>query len=92
MQLEKKLEKKLTQSIKKMGGISYKFLSSERGVPDRLLILPGGQIVFVELKTEKGVLSPLQEYQIGRIRDLGGKVHVVRGEKGLERFIHGLST
>ena len=49
---EKVLERKLCKAIKDMGGRAYKFVSpNQRGVPDRLCILPKGISFFVELKT-----------------------------------------
>ena len=53
--------------------------------------VPGdGDSVFVELKTEKGQLSALQKIQIGRLRDLGQQVEVVRGIRGVARFFEDL--
>lgn len=49
--LESGLERGLVETVKKMGGKAYKWVSpGEIGVPDRIVILPGGKIIFVELK------------------------------------------
>ena len=75
---ESAIEQSLVRATRKAGGIAYKFTSpSRRGVPDRLLVLPGGRIIFVEVKTNDGHLSPLQEIEIARLRDLGARVEVV---------------
>lgn len=55
-------------------------------VPDQVVKLPSGRVIFVELKTDKGRLSKLQEAQIKKLRDLGQQVEVVRGLAGLETF------
>ena len=88
---EKEIEKVLTSEVKKLGGRAYKFVSpGNNGVPDRMVIFPGQAPVFVELKTEKGQLSALQKIQIGRLRDLGQQVEVVRGIRGVARFFEDL--
>ena len=85
--LESEIEKKLVREIRKMGGMAYKFVSpGNTGVPDRIVILPG-VIIFVELKTETGRLSPGQKRQIGKLQDLGMKVVVLHGMKELEEFL-----
>ncbi|MEG2050909.1 MAG: VRR-NUC domain-containing protein [Oscillospiraceae bacterium] len=48
---EKDIETRLREEIKKTGGTAYKFVSpGHNGVPDRMICLPGGRVVFVELK------------------------------------------
>ena len=49
--LEKDIESKLKNKVKKLGGRAYKFVSpGNSGIPDRLIILPGGKVGFAELK------------------------------------------
>jgi hypothetical protein len=75
---ESKVERVLVSAVSRLGGVAYKFVSpSRRGVPDRLVVLPGGRIVFVEIKSSVGKLSPLQEIEIRRLRGLGARVEVV---------------
>ena len=53
--IESELEKKLGKQLKDLGCLYFKFISpGNTGVPDRLIILPGGCVIFVELKTESG--------------------------------------
>ncbi|ECS0227396.1 VRR-NUC domain-containing protein, partial [Salmonella enterica] len=48
---ENLIEKHLVTEVKKAGGIAYKFVSpGRRSVPDRIVLLPGGRLVFVECK------------------------------------------
>ena len=87
--LEKEVEKFLVREVKKLGGISFKFISpGNAGVPDRIVILPSGKVIFVELKTDKGKLTKLQEVQIKKISDLGADVRVLRGIEGVKEFIN----
>lgn len=85
--LEKEIEKILTAEVKKLGGKAYKFVSpGNNGVPDRIVVFPKRPPVFVELKSEKGVLSDLQAVQVKKLRDLGQPVEVVKGVDGLIKF------
>lgn len=80
---ERDIEAKLRQAIEKDGGLFFKFVSpGNDGVPDRIAILPDGQIWFIELKTESGRLTPIQVWQIDRLRQLGVNVAVIRGKEG----------
>lgn len=84
---EKDIEKILVNGVKDVGGRAYKWVSpGNNGVPDRIVFLPEGRIVFVELKTESGTLSSLQRVQIKRLRQLGQTVEVVKGVSGVIQF------
>ena len=50
---------------------------SMSGVPDRIVFLPGGKIIFVELKRPGEKPTPLQDRIIGMLRGLGADVRVV---------------
>ena len=91
--LEKEVEKFLVREVKKIGGVSFKFISpGNAGVPDRIVILPTGKVVFVELKTDKGKLTKLQEVQIKKISDLGADARVLRGVEGVKEFINEIQS
>lgn len=76
--MEKDLERWLGRELKKLGCIYMKFVSpGNDGVPDRIVVLPGGDVIFVELKSETGKLSYTQIYQISRLRQKGAKVLLV---------------
>ncbi len=93
--LEKDIEKLFRDEIKKAGGKAYKFTSpGNDGVPDRIVMLPGGRIVFVELKTDTGKLSKLQELQCRQIVELGQTVRVLHGLAEVRDFFleFGLET
>lgn len=91
--LEKKVEKYLVREVKKIGGVSFKFISpGNAGVPDRIVILPTGKVVFAELKTDKGKLTKLQESQIRKISELGAEVKVLYGIEGVRKFINEIQS
>ena len=78
--VESSIERRMGELVRRRGGLYYKFVSpGQAGVPDRIIVAPGGQCVFVELKTETGRLSNIQKWQIGRMRDMGLDVRKVSG-------------
>ena len=86
--LEKDIERYLTQEVKKRGGMCFKFVSpGNTGVPDRIVLVPGGKVVFVELKTATGRLQPIQRYMHREMRKRGAEVDVLYGLQGVETFL-----
>ena len=84
---ESEIEKILVREVKRLGGIAYKWVSpGNDGVPDRIVIFPDQNPIFVELKTDRGRLTALQGVQIGRLKKLGQNVTVVYGMDGLSQF------
>lgn len=84
---ERDIEQRLVREVRKMGGEAFKWVSpGNDGVPDRIVMLPG-LIIFVELKADRGRLSPVQKVQIRRIQKLGQDVEVVQGMDELEEFL-----
>lgn len=89
MKTESEIESWIDKQIRKTKGLFFKFVSpGNDGVPDRIVILPGGRIIFVELKTDKGRLSPVQKHQISRLLNLGCDCRVIKGQKEAEEFIN----
>lgn len=86
--LEKEVEKLLTKEVKKLGGLSFKWVSpGNAGVPDRIILIPKLMPVFVELKTDKGKCTRLQEIQQKRIRSVYDSVIVLYGKDDVVGFI-----
>lgn len=76
--LEKFIERKLVLAVRKLGGLCPKFVSpGTAGVPDRIILLPGGNVAFAELKAPQGRLSPLQVQRHIQLRNLGFTVFVI---------------
>lgn len=87
------IEKKLREGIKKLKGIAYKFVSpGNSGVPDRIVLLPGGKIIFVELKRLGERPKKHQLAQIRRIRALGFDVRILSGLDDVKEFIHEIQS
>lgn len=69
---EQDLERKLRDRLKAAGCLPLKFESpGYTGVPDRLILIPGGKIVFVEMKAPGKTERPRQVVVQRRFRDLG---------------------
>ena len=65
-------------AVKNSGGIAPKLVSPGfDGMPDRLVLLPGGKIGFVEVKAPGKEPRPLQVARHGLLRRLGFKVYVL---------------
>lgn len=76
MENEKDTEAFLRDAVKALGGRSYKWVSPGcSGVPDRIVILPGGRIVFVETKSEGKTSSAQQRKRQAELRALGCNVY-----------------
>ncbi len=89
--LERDIERRLVDGVKKLGGRAYKWVSpGSNGVPDRIVILPGGKIIFIELKTTTGRLTDLQKMQHRWLTRLGCDVRTVYGVDDVQRFIESL--
>ena len=85
--LEKKIEQALLARVTALHGTCEKFVSpGRRGVPDRLVTLPGGRIIFVELKSPTGRLSPSQIRDHERRIQMGCEVRVINNIEDINAF------
>lgn len=85
---EKTIEQKFTAAVKNAGGLALKFTSPGfDGVPDRLALLPGGKLAFVEVKAPGKKPRPLQLARHRTLRRLGFKVYVLDDEKQIGGMI-----
>ena len=88
---EKDIEKYFVRRVRDAGGKAYKFVSpGNNGVPDRMVCLPGGRVVFVELKAPGKVPRPMQIHQIGILREFGFRVEIVDSKESVDEFISSL--
>lgn len=78
MILENDVESRLGREVRDAGGLCVKFLpDAMAGMPDRIVMLPGGALVWVETKRPSGgVLSGLQKHRHRQLRRLGQRVVV----------------
>lgn len=90
---EKTIERKLVKTAKNMGGIALKFVSPGfDGVPDRIVLFPGGCAGFVELKSPGKTMRPLQVRRKRRLESLGFKVFCVDGTEQIEEVLNAIRT
>ncbi len=76
--LEADVEDELSAGMAHLGGLYFKFRPfGIIGVPDRICLLPGGRLIFVELKKPRGVVKPWQWRMHERLRELGFRVEVL---------------
>jgi len=87
--LEKEVEKHLRKQIKnRLGGLALKFVSPGlNGVPDRIVLLPGARIIFVETKAPAKKLRKLQEHVCGLIAALGFDFRCIDTVEKVDSFI-----
>lgn len=75
---ERDIERRLVRAIQKLGGLCPKWVSPGwDGVPDRIVLLPGGHIAFVELKAPGEKPRPLQLRRKAQLEWLGFKVYII---------------
>jgi hypothetical protein len=89
---EKLLESKLAAAIRALGGWSLKLWSvSVTGLPDRMVLMPGGVIRFVELKSTGKKPTPRKLVVHSQLRQLGFDVDVIDTEQQLQQFLNQFS-
>lgn len=75
---EKQIEQQLVSAVRRMGGICPKWVSPGLdGVPDRIILLPGGHMAFAELKAPGKTLRTQQLYRKAQLERLGFPVYVI---------------
>lgn len=90
--LEKTVESYFVNKISACGFQALKFLSTVRGVPDRI-VFGGGKCFLVELKNGgAGRLSKLQEHMFRRFAAHGFPVYVLRTREEVDRFVDRISA
>lgn len=87
-QLEKEIEKKLRQRVEALGGWCLKWVCPGwSGVPDRIILLPGARIYFVETKRPKGgVYSALQDKWRDWLTGMGFPYYRIKDHQELAAF------
>ena len=85
---ERQIEQKLVKAVKTAGGIAPKLTSPGfDGMPDRMVLMPGGYIGFVEVKAPGEKPRPLQLSRHRLLRRLGFKVYVLDGAEQIGGII-----
>lgn len=85
--LEKQIEQALVRRVKELGGMCEKFTSpGRRAVPDRIVTLPSGRIIFVECKAPGKTPTITQQSDHERRRLLGCDVRVIDSLEAVHAF------
>ena len=89
---EKEIELQLLKAVKRMGGRALKFTSvGFDGMPDRLVLMPGGKCGFVEVKAPGKKPRALQLVRHEMLKALGFKVYVLDAKEQIEEIINEIS-
>lgn len=85
---ERDVEKYLSKKIYKLGGLCYKWRAQDnKGVPDRVCMLPWIGLFLVEVKAAGGSTTRLQEFTFNRMKKAGGAVFVAYGHDGVDALV-----
>ena len=89
---EKCVEQKLVYAIKTAGGIAPKFTSPGfDGMPDRIILMPGGRMAFVEVKAPGQKPRALQTARHELLRRLGFRVYVLDNVEDIKTILSEVS-
>jgi hypothetical protein len=90
---EREIEQKLVRAVKDMGGLAPKFVSPGLdGMPDRLVLLPGGHMGFIEVKAPGKKPRALQEARMRMLRELGFRAFVLDKTDQIGRILDEIHT
>ena len=85
---EAKLDRYFTYRVRHgLKGVTIKLAPTIAGVPDRLVILPGGGIFLIELKAWNGKVSEIQKQWHAMVASLGVAVGILVGEDGVNVWV-----
>lgn len=86
---ESSIEKRLVTEVERVGGWCLKLPAIHNaGLPDRLCLFPGGEVVFVELKAPGKKPRKIQLFIHNKLRGLGFRVEVVDTPEQIETIIN----
>jgi G:T-mismatch repair DNA endonuclease (very short patch repair protein) len=91
MMRESEIENYLVKQVAKVGGLCWKW-AGKAGVPDRIVVMEAGVVVFVEVKAAKGRLAPMQQRVHHQLTELGSRVEVVWSREDVDVLMADLSN
>ena len=85
---EKNIEKYLTKRVEESGGICLKYSNaSMTGYPDRVVLLPGGKTLWIELKSKGEKPTPLQIIRHKMMGNIGHQVYVADSHESIDKIL-----
>ncbi len=88
---ESQIEAHLTQRVKSLGGLCWKFTSPNlRGVPDRVLLMPEGQTYWIELKAPGQQPNILQQRRHAELRQRGHRILMLDSIDAVDYFLEAI--
>jgi len=88
---ENRVENYLIRKVEKLGGKAYKWNpTGVIGVPDRMVLLPGGKVIFVELKAPGKKARKIQEYRAKQLRELGFQVECLDTVEKVDKLLQNI--
>ena len=90
---EKELELMLVNEVKRRGGRAFKFISPGlNGVPDRLVLMLGGKLGFVEVKAPGKEMRPNQIKRKRQLESLGFLVYCLDDPRQIGGIFDGIES
>ena len=86
MSLERNIQKTFMNKLNKLGFARKVEATNHAGMPD-ILFLCKSKVYFLEIKTDTGVVSKIQQYTIDQINAEGGDARVLTGAIEIDRFL-----
>ncbi len=85
---EKAIERYLAEQAKQNGLLCLKYSNANMaGYPDRLLVLPGGGVIWVELKSKGRKPTKIQQMRMRELADMGHLVRVIDNKPDIDELI-----
>lgn len=93
MMRERQIEQQLVAAVRKRHGLCSKWVSPGfDGVPDRIVLLPGGRVAFAELKAPGKTLRTQQRFRKAQLERLGFKVYVIDNTEQIGGMLNEISS
>lgn len=86
-ELESSIERYFRARVRQHSGMTEKFIPARAGIPDRVVLLHGGRVFFVELKADGGRLRDVQKLWHERAAERGTEVVVLAGRRAIDAWL-----
>ena len=85
---EKSIERYLVDLVSRLGGICLKYSNPNMvGYPDRVVLLPGGVTIWIELKSAGRHVTKIQQIRIADMAAMGHKIFIADNEEDINEII-----